>query len=100
MLWNWIKVPLLNMQQNQSTDTKLWWRKAQNLFPQGFKQGVYGQLMLRRLPDGIQGSIFKCERKDRRACDELMHNSLTGCSWGIRVMFWESQSSAFQFQLV
>lgn len=67
MLWNWIKVPLLNMQQNQSTDTKLWWRKAQNLFPQGFKQGVYGQLMLRRLPDGIQGSIFKDSVRERIA---------------------------------
>ena len=29
-----------------------------------------------------------------------MHNSLIGCSWDIRVMFWESQSPAFQFQLV
>ena len=35
-----------------------------------------------------------------RVCDKLLHNSLIGCWWGNRVMFLESQSSTFWFQLV
>ena len=33
-------------------------------------------------------------------CDQLMHNSLISFWCGSRVMFWESHSSTFWFQLV
>ena len=59
-----------------------------------------GWLILKRpeLPDGFQGRVFKGNiwGEGRRVCDFL----LIGWWWGNRVMFPESQSPTFCFQLV
>ena len=86
------------VQESQSPDTGLWWRKVQRLLQAPSKESR--QLVLKRpqLPDGFQGKVFKHRVREGGCgvCDQLVDILLIGWWWGI----WESTSSTFWFQLV
>ena len=80
------------MQQSQSADNRLWWRKVQHLLQVPSKE--MGQLLLKRpqLPDGFQGRVFEDSvgRGGSQMCDQLRYNPLIGWWGGNRVMLRES----------
>ena len=86
----------LKPQQGQFSDTVLWYSTA--------PREENRQLVPRRPehPSGFQVRVLKGNSRGEgcRMCDQLVDPLLIGKWWGNRVMFQESQSSAFCFHLV
>ena len=79
-----------------STDTKLWWRKVQSLLQgQARRMGSSCSKTLNSLM-----AFRKASLGVKVVGSLIMDILLIDWWWGDRVVFWESQSSIFFFQLV
>ena len=77
----WVHSPV---QQGQSTDTGLWWKKEQGLL-QGIKQVVPEANIQRKrpeLPDDFQGGVFKDKVRKRDTGSTGGQSPIFGRWWG------------------